>query len=295
MTRLCQSYGKAAVIVAGILCILSLSGGCAFLQGRERPQFRFGVLADIQYADKDTHGPRHYRAALGKLEECVDDLNRRDLAFVIQLGDIIDGYPDDQPASEEDLAVVLRSFERIEAPYYHVVGNHCLNAGADVLHRRLGLERFYYHFTVPQAKGWRFVVLDGNDAGYGVISSDQMDWFGSVLRRAAEQEEKVICFCHFALLRKAAAHHRMAKPEPVLEAIENAGCGVAWFAGHDHAGGYAVRDKVHHVTVKGMVEAPQANAYAIVEVYADRLTEIGLGAEPTREMPLPTPADALRN
>ena len=61
---------------------------------------------------------------------------------------------------------------------------------------------------------------------------------------------------------------------------------VAYFAGHDHAGGYAVRRGVHHVTVKGMVEAPTENAYAVVEVYQDRLREIGCGKEPTRELRL---------
>jgi hypothetical protein len=46
--------------------------------------------------------------------------------------------------------------------------------------------------------------------------------------------ERVICFCHFALLKEAARDHRMARPEPLLEAMDDAGCVVAWFAGHDH-------------------------------------------------------------
>jgi manganese-dependent ADP-ribose/CDP-alcohol diphosphatase len=127
-------------------------------------------------------------------------------------------------------------------------------------------------------------VLDGNDAGYGVVSERQLAWFRAVLARSVARGERVICFCHFALLKEAARDHRMAKPEPLLEALDRAGCVVAWFAGHDHAGGYAVRNGVHHVTIKGMVEAPDENAYAFIELCPEHLREIGLGAECNRQM-----------
>jgi hypothetical protein len=59
---------------------------------------------------------------------------------------------------------------------------------------------------------------------------------------------------------------------------------VAYFAGHDHAGGYAFRDGIHHVTIKGMVEAPIRNAYAVIEVSPTTLLKTGFGKEPSREM-----------
>lgn len=56
-----------------VVAIIILVCGCGSLyrqpQG-ERP-FVFGVLADIQYADKDTIGARHYRTSQQKLKECV--------------------------------------------------------------------------------------------------------------------------------------------------------------------------------------------------------------------------------
>ena len=189
-------------------------------------------------------GARHYRTSLQKLEECVADLSHRDLAFVIQLGDIVDGHGKDVEKSIEDLDRVLPIYNKLPMPKYHVVGNHCLSVDKETLGAKLGLKRFYYDFTVPSAKGWRFVVLDGNDAGYGVIGDEQLKWFRSTLDKAVKAGEKVICFCHFALLKEAAEHHRMAKPEPILEAMDEAGCVAAWFAGHDHAGGYAVREGV---------------------------------------------------
>ena len=267
-----------------VLCVV----GCGAPEGRNagHPEpYSFGVIADIQWGDKETGGNRYYRAALGKLEKCVADLNGRDLAFTIQLGDFIDGQKS-RERTLSDLDRVVDVFNRLSMPKYHVVGNHCLVAGKEALREKLGLSSFYYDFTVPRDRGWRFVVLDGNDAGYGVIGDEQLEWLKSTLAQADKDEEKVIVFNHFALLKSAARHHRMKAPEPVLKLIEQSGCVVAYLAGHDHAGGYAFRNGVHHITLKGMVESPEETAYAVIEVHPDRLKEIGFGAEPSRDLPI---------
>ena len=149
------------------------------------------------------------------------------------------------------------------------------------------MDRFYYDFTLPAARGWRFVVLDGNDAGYGVLGEEQLAWFGAKLAESRSAKEKVIVFSHFGLVQGASRHHRMKVPEPVLDLINESGCVVAYFAGHDHSGGYALEDGIHHVTVKGMVEAPSLNAYGVIEVSPSKLREIGFGKEPSREMGWP--------
>ena len=58
------------------------------------------------------------------------------------------------------------------------------------------------------------------------------------------------------------------------------------FAGHDHAGGYTMRNGVHHITIKGMVEAPDKNAYAFIELHPDYLRVVGVGAESSRHLSL---------
>lgn len=250
-----------------------------------QPSFAFGVMADVQYGDKDTSGKRHYRAALEKLDECVLQLNQHELLFTIQLGDIIDGNESPEK-TVADLDRVLIGFSKLKSPLFHVVGNHCMNAGADVLHDRLNLKSFYYDFTLPETRGWRFIVLDGNDAGYGVLGEDQLRWLEKKLAMARQNGERVIMFNHFALLKAAAARHRMKEPKPVLKRIDDAGCVVACFAGHDHAGGYALHNGVHHVTVKGIVEAPEQNAFAVIRVFPNKLEEIGFGKEPSRTLKL---------
>ena len=125
----------------------------------------------------------------------VSYLRLDDLAFTIQLGDIIDGNTTPEQTLA-DLATVLDICDGLSMPLYHVVGNHCMQAGAQSLQEKLSLKPFYYDFTAPEAEGWRVIVLDGNDAGYGVISDTQLDWLEIILTKAAQRGERVIVFNH---------------------------------------------------------------------------------------------------
>ena len=123
----------------------------------EKPLFRFGLIADAQYADKDDRGIRRYREAATKLQECVAELNKHPLHFVVNLGDIIDG---NGPASGAELTYILKILNSLRAPVRHVIGNHCLAIDRPELLRKLRLKTSYYTF---QKSGWRFLVLDGMD------------------------------------------------------------------------------------------------------------------------------------
>jgi len=256
------------------------------------PLFTFGAVADIQYADKDTAGKRQYRRALEILPRCIEKFNEARPAFVVQCGDLYDGYEKlgDQAIelekSQTDALKVLAILRRIEPPLYHVLGNHCLRAGKDFMKRELGLERFHYDFRSPKAKGWRFVVLDGNDAGYELMSADQIAWFKGALNESAKADERVIVFSHYALLKEAARHHRLKNAAEVLPAIEASGRVAAWVAGHDHAGGYFEKAGVHHLTLKGLVESKNEPDFALFSVFSDRIVEDGFGEEPDRELML---------
>ena len=81
----------------------------------------------------------------------------------------------------------------------------------------------------------------------------------------------------------------MAEPELPLRLLDRSGCVVAWFAGDDHAGGYAHAAKeITDVTLKGMIQAPGRNAYSLLELYPDQIRMTGVGAEPSRELKYPT-------
>jgi len=269
----------------------------------------FGVVADVQYADQDDSGRRHYRASLQKLQECVADLNREPLAFTIQLGDIVD-------RGSVNLDRVLAVFNELKMPKYHVLGNHDLSIGRETVLSKLGLTSPYYSFSIGK---WRFVALDCSDvsveggwhensANYlqarhwldgleregrpyaepwnGGVGDQQVQWLKQQLADAAAADERVVVFGHMPVLAAASADWALLyNHEEIARLLESSGVVVAYICGHEHAGGYAKQNGVHYVTIQGMVEAPQ-NGYAVVTLLEDRIEIRGTGAVPTRTLRL---------
>ncbi|XP_017548624.1 manganese-dependent ADP-ribose/CDP-alcohol diphosphatase isoform X2 [Pygocentrus nattereri] len=155
------------------------------------PLFTFGVIADIQYADMDDgynyHGTRkrYYRNSLRLLSDAVrwweegEERERRP-GFILQLGDIIDGFNRRHSASKRALQTVLDEFSNCSAEVHHVWGNHeFYNFSRDELFNSVldsrdkgegSMEEVYaYHFS-PAPK-FRFVVLDAYDLS--IIGRDE--------------------------------------------------------------------------------------------------------------------------
>ncbi|MCX6627554.1 MAG: metallophosphoesterase [Candidatus Solibacter sp.] len=274
------------------------------------PRFSFAVLADVQYGDQAPAGKREYRGSLGKLREAVEALNaRNDLAFVIQLGDLID-------SRAADLDPILAVYNRLVAPRRHVLGNHDFAMPRDTLVRRLGMPGASYEFAFG---GWRFVVLDGMDLSVaagsradgtpqrdrgremferlsagraanandwnGGVGRQQLDWLRDCLKRATRSRERVIVFCHFPVLSESSTPaHLLWNHEAVREMLEAEPSVAAWFNGHDHQGGYAERNGIHYVTFPGIVESGEQTTYSVVNVYADRLKLGGAASAPKRTL-----------
>ncbi|XP_042305481.1 manganese-dependent ADP-ribose/CDP-alcohol diphosphatase isoform X2 [Sceloporus undulatus] len=92
--------------------------------------FSFGVIADIQYADlEDGYDflgiqKRYYRHSLCHLQKAIEEWNGSEVQFVLQLGDIIDGFNAQYKMSERALETVTKEFQKLKAPVHHVWGNH---------------------------------------------------------------------------------------------------------------------------------------------------------------------------
>lgn len=153
--------------------------------GEAAPIFSFGVIADIQYADLDDGTnflrtrTRYYRNSLEILSSACswweEEEPTRRPSFILQLGDIIDGFNSQHGASERALQTVMDEFSRCAIPVHHVWGNHefynftraaLLMSAINSRHRGEGgegsMEQVHaYHFS-PAPK-FRFVVLDAYD------------------------------------------------------------------------------------------------------------------------------------
>ncbi|KAG8535024.1 hypothetical protein GDO81_029655 [Engystomops pustulosus] len=154
--------------------------------GHSLPYFTFGVIADIQYADKPDglsgwRTMRYYQESCSHLCRAIQEWNMEDTRprFVLQLGDIIDGFNKRGNKSEDSLAKVLAITRTALMPFHHVWGNHELyNFSREYLMKsRLNTtwmedrrqdkgtsstEDYYaYHFS-PHTN-FRFIVVDTYD------------------------------------------------------------------------------------------------------------------------------------
>jgi predicted phosphodiesterase len=285
------------VLVSFLLVLTSLSVSTA---QEEKPLFTFGVIADVQFADVESSGKRDYRGSPNRLDKAVEIFNAHDLAFIVHCGDLIDRY-------YESFDIPLTIFRKSAAPIHYVVGNHEFSV-ADSLKRhvrgRINNPKGYYSFVV---KGFQFVLIDAMDVSVhssvkgsseyrkalemqkslkernannaydwnGALGTQQLRWLKGVLRSGERKGYKTIIFSHHPLLPENGLQAWNSKT--VVELISMFPSVIAVISGHHHEGGYVKEGDVHHLTLKGLVEATSETACAVAEVYAGKVIIKGFG------------------
>ncbi|NLR95394.1 phosphatase [Rhizobium sp. P38BS-XIX] len=275
------------------------------------PLFRFGVIADPQYADLEPNLAlnRYPADSLLKLRAAIDEFNRHDLAFVVTLGDIID-------REWKSFDAVLPVYEALRHPRHFLLGNHDFVVGAEHLATvpaRVGMPAANYDFVLS---GYRFIALDGNEISVfaspegdprrqqakdmmlalenagapngqrwnGAIGDEQYDWLAAKLTAAKLAGERVIVMNHYPVFPDDA--HNALNSDRMLALLAEHDHVVAYLNGHNHAGNFGVSDGTYFVNFKGMVDTQDTSAYAIVSVYEDRLEITGFGRETDRTLML---------
>ncbi len=296
--------GAAATLVAPFG---GFTAGPALAQAG--PLFRFGIVADPQYAPvvPNLRMGRYYANSLWKLSEAIDAFNKEDLRFVATLGDIIDRH-------WESFSHVLPLYDQLKHERFFLLGNHDYEVANDYLAsvvRNTGMPKAYYDFA---GAGYRFVVLDGNDVSTfapprgdarrelaaerlaalkqknavnaqtwnGSLSDAQFGWLGETMAKARAAGEKVIVMGHYPIY--PVNIHNLWDAERVVELLTGFDNFVAYFCGHNHAGNFGEINGKYFVNFCGMVDTPATSAYSIVEVHAERLDIRGFGREPSRSL-----------
>jgi 3',5'-cyclic AMP phosphodiesterase CpdA len=277
----------------------AMMAGCA-----TQPEPRtFAIIADVQYADKDTKDGRYYRNSLAGLVFFVRQCNQQRVDFAVQLGDLIDGS--DNAGRELDYALTV--YDKLNCPHYHVLGNHDFEGiSRHKVLRRLGLERGYYTF---EKNGVRFVVLDTQDIAVqggwpkdstqykkaeevlqklteqkkqnaqpydGGLGNKQLVWLDEVLADAKKNNQDVVVFGHLPLWPDTDKHTAWNAAE-VREIFERYGCVRAYLCGHNHAGGYARQNGIHYLTLPAAVNDSSGKTWATVQVWPDKVEIKGTG------------------
>ena len=273
--------------------------------------FRFGVVADPQYAASAPHigMNRHYARSLAKLSEAIEVFNREELSFVITLGDIID-------RDFESFDDILPVYDSLRHENFFLLGNHDFSVAADRLSdvaARVGLASPCYSFI---RQGWRFVVLNGNEVSTfappqghpyrdtaarriaelraaGAInahdwnampSDEQFAWLSDQIEDAGAAGERVIVMNHYPVYPPN--EHDGWDRERMIALLAAHDHVAAYFSGHNHAGNFGAVEGCHFLNFKGMVDTEAENTFAIVEIWTDRIEVRGFGREDSRTLSL---------
>ncbi len=91
----------------------------------------------------------------------------------------------------------------------------------------------------------------------------------------------MLIFCHHPLWPESGL--TALNNLEILDTIDNRSCVKAVFCGHHHPGDFAYHGDIPVITVEGMVETENENAFGVVELRGDRITVKGTGRMSSRE------------
>jgi len=250
----------------------------------------FGLVTDVHNADMPTAGNRHYRDAPAKLKLAIDVFQKEKVAFVAELGDLINAGPSKE-VEKEYLRAIGKELERFDGDIHYVLGNHCV----DTLTKEEFLttcgrdpKRTYYSFDVS---GYHLVVLDADFLEDGTPSPPgnftwtgtwtpkaEMDWLAADLQQA--QGRPAVVFIHQNLNDETDAHGVKNAPA-VRKILEEAGNVAVVFQGHMHTGGLTRIGGIPYCTLRAMVEGAgvENRAFAIVTLRGRKVEVDGFGKQ----------------
>lgn len=264
------------------------------------PIVSFGIISDVQYCDCDKEGNRYYRSSLEKLRHAINELDNPHNDFIINMGDLIDrDYKSFKP--------VMEILNNTNIKIYHLTGNHDYSVKRRYKNRVQKMLTGNKTYRSFKNNGFRFIILNTCEISTysGVAGSarkarkiiaemkqkgkpnaldynggpgkEQLAWFRNELKMSVSANEKVLVFSHHPILPEGA--YNSFRRDSLLNIVSDYSNIIAWFSGHDHRGGYDNYNMTHFVTTKGMVESPDKNAWALVEIYHNKLWIKGYGRE----------------
>lgn len=137
-------------------------------------------------------GDRTGGARLGVFERAMDQINWLQPEFVVSVGDLIEGYTEDEAQLQCEWDHIDGMVKKLDMPFFYVVGNHDMgnNVMRDYWQSRYG-ERDYYHFVY---KGVLFLALNTEDPPTPLPPEMQegIALFKKMLKEDPEKAEQMI-------------------------------------------------------------------------------------------------------
>lgn len=246
-----------------------------------QPTVIFGLITDLHHTNREDSPMRIYSRALAKLGVFVQTMDKEGAAFIVELGDFIDGVaPGKDPVVNLTEAETL--FTTFNGPAYHVLGNHEFDDIPrktffnTINNTRIPKGRTYYswdeqglHCIVLDAdytvqKPHRPFEMNSSEAPFytwkdAFLPPEQLAWLQDDLRKS---QLPTVLFTHQPLDRADHQDHNIKNASLVRTLLEEDGQVIAVFSGHDHQGGYTNIKGIHYIVLSGNVGVSDQRSWA---------------------------------
>lgn len=259
---------------------------------------KIGLISDPQYADKENGKTRFYKNSLEKLELAVQSLNKQDLDITVVLGDMVDEGP-------KDAKPIIDRLNKLKMPFYPILGNHDYPGEFQAnVYKDFSMPSSYY---VLDKGSWKLLFLNTNElssystkrgsalekeflklsAQYeklgrtnlkpwnGAVSKKQFKWIRKQLDAATKEGKQVIVFTHHPLYPEIG--YEVLNNRELLELFVRNKCVKAVISGHNHAGNFMLFEDLPCITLEGMIETADQNAFGEMELLPNKLIINGKG------------------
>lgn len=144
--------------------------------------FQFAIVSDRT----GSHRP-------GIFAKAMERVNSLRPEFVLSVGDLVEGYIDDEMEIGRQWNEVDANIRKLEMPFFYVAGNHDYSSEAMARVWRARLGRDYYHFVYRDVL---FLALNTMHGGDGTLGIDQVAWAKQVLADAPHVRWTVVLMHH---------------------------------------------------------------------------------------------------
>ena len=246
-TRLSLMFVAVALVMTAAVVSTSTPWSLDFAQykGEPRPQpgaddeFRFAIVGD-----------RTGGAQWGLMPQTFREINQLDPDFVVSVGDLIDGYGED----EETINGIWDEFDKTEmpvlkVPFVYIPGNHDIWNSAS---KRVYEKRYGPRFKSFNYRGLHFITLNtqenagrdrrsadgrfrGPGGGSDLLGEEQIKWLQEDIERN-RHARRILIFMHQPIWGA------LEKVYPMVEGLP-----VNVFAGHYHKYSYQEKHGIPHI------------------------------------------------
>ena len=194
------------VLLAAIA--LSLVAGAIALSGAQKPM-RPDLQVDLEARNPWTHlrlnnDPETFHFVVVSdrtgghrarvFSQAVEQINLLQPAFVVSVGDLIEGYTKDRARLAEQWKEFQTYTSKLQMPFFYVPGNHDVANGVESKEWADRFGRRYYHFLYRDVLFLAVCSDDpAEDEAKGKISPQQVEYFQKVLKENPSVRWTIVC------------------------------------------------------------------------------------------------------